>query len=394
MTINKRIKFDLQLFGDSASARELRSLKAQLESMTTEVRSLNDADKLEEAKAKMTELRSLKEKIAIKEELLEEERSKVPTDPENRSKSSKADIEVRAIRKLLLREELSEEERASIHITNAGAVLPESFQTKIETLRKGYKSLKSYCRVLTVGTNTGRVPLSKGLDTSKLANLQKDTEMVKEMLNVEPVSFATSDYGKIVPIDNSVLEDTTTDLMTVIDEEFAENAVNTENDEIIKIVKLLADVADGADYKAIEKAINTLSPSARSRAIIITNTNGWAFLDELKDLEGRPLLKQLSEGGEYRFKGLEVVEIDPELLPDGTKVDGTTEAYEFFIVDLKKLVAFFDRKGYEIGTSKEAGFTLNQTLVRVLERFDVQSLVDKTDAVTAKFAKRIAIAKP
>ena len=43
----------------------------------------------------------------------------------------------------------------------------------------------------------------------------------------------------------------------------------------------------------------------------------------------------------------------------------------FYIVNLRALVKFFDRKGIEVAKSTEAGFTLNQTFVRLVKRFDV-----------------------
>ena len=372
--------------------KKLRELFAKRSTIATEMRSLMNSNNLDEAEKKAEEIRSLDKQIEMETLLFEEERSQVPTEPQQEKRTeSKIEIEKRAIRKILTREQLTEEERASVHLTDSGAVLPQSFSTTIENLRKGYKALKPYCRVIPVTTNTGRLPLSRGTDTKKLANLQKDTELVKEMVSVDPVAYSTSDYGKIVPIDNSVLEDTTTDFLGLVDEEFAENAVNTENYEIIQILKALVNPADGTDYKDIQKAINKLAPVARNRAIIITNSNGYAYLDELVDLEGRPLLKSLTEGGEIRFKTAEVVEVDTEFLPNEKMSDTTTDAIPFYVVDLRKLVMFFDRKGYEIGTSKDAGFTLNQTLVRVLERFDVQKLINNDHPDIAKFAKRVLI---
>ena len=47
----------------------------------------------------------------------------------------------------------------------------------------------------------------------------------------------------------------------------------------------------------------------------------------------------------------------------------------------------FDRKGYEIGSSKEVLFNYNQTAIRVLERFDVQKLDDRA-------CKKIEFTKP
>ena len=41
---------------------------------------------------------------------------------------------------------------------------------------------------------------------------------------------------------------------------------------------------------------------------------------------------------------------------------------------MREYLAFFDREGVTMAVSTEAGFTKNATMMRVIERFDVQKV--------------------
>lgn len=378
-------------------SKELREMLEQLNNIKSEVRELLAEDKIKDAETKMEEVRSLETKIKLQQELEEQEEREIEEKIEKRevdknmeSKVNSKELELRAIGKFLARQQLTEEERNLVTTTNGNAILPQGFVKEIETLRKGYVNLKNYVHVIPVSTNTGKAPLSKGMVTKQLADLQHDTEIVKDMVSLQPVEYTVKDYGKIVPVENSVLEDTTTNFMDVLSEDFVECAVNTENAKIVDAIKSVCANKNATDYKGLIKAINGLAPSARKRAIIVTNSTGYSYLDELEDKQGRPLLKvSMADGVEkLTFKGCEVVEVDTEILEDevGKAV--------FYIIDARKVIKFFDRKNYEIGVSTEAGFTYNQTLVRMLERFDVKAIADDTDIDVTKFAVKVTVTVP
>jgi HK97 family phage major capsid protein len=353
--------------------KKIDELKQQLNAVKEEIRNLLAQDKVAEAEAKMAEKRALESKIAIQEELdkeeernVEEKMSKTLTIRENKN----PDLEYRAISKYLMKKDMTPEERASVNVGNSGAIMPEGFINQVQVLTKGFPSLKQYTHVIPVTTNTGKMPISKGSTTRKLAKLATDTELVKEMITTVPVDFAVEDYGKIIPIENSVLEDAGVDFyQNVVAPDFAECAVNTENEKIIEVVAAKAAAgASGTDYKAIIKTINTkIPPALLGRTVILTNQDGYDYLDDLYDSNGRPLLSDnLSNEGSKLFKGRPVVTLDnADLTPltDGKK--------PFYIVNLYALIKFFDRKTVEVATSTEAGFTFNQTFVRVIERFDI-----------------------
>lgn len=365
--VKKPIKFDLQLFaGVSLEQRRLN-----IETMTTELRNLIESGKVEEARAKKDELKREKELFEMEQELEKEEKRQLEDQKQNtpiqkRSESQEA-VEYRSITKILRGEQLTEEERASVNIGNSGAILPQGFISTVEVLRKGFPSLKSYCHVIPVKTTTGKMPISKGVTNRKLAKLATDTEMVKEMITTEPIEYAVEDYGKIIPVENSVLEDAGVDFYNgVLAPEYAECEVNTENIEILEILKANKTDFTGTDYKAISKAINSIVPSLQAGLIIVTNQTGYDHLDGLVDTTGRPLLSDsLAVAGGKTHKGKEIVVMEDTDLPP---VAAGKKPY--YVSNLKSLVKFFERKGIEIAQSKEAGFTLNQTFVRMVKRFD------------------------
>lgn len=384
--------------------KELRAKKADLEqrkaTLTQEIRSLAKDENEAEARSKALEKEKVEARMEIIEEeieavmdAIEEERSKTPPGGreiqtgEKRSKEEIRSLQIRAMAKSITRTELSQEERSVISSENNGAIIPQEFVDEFEKLKEGYPSLKSYCHVIPVNSLNGKMPVKKQA-TRKLANLVKDTELTKAMIETQPLAYDIDDYGLLAPIDNGLLEDGEINFLEYVNEEFAECSVNTENDQIITTVKALLTEKAGADHTDLIKAINGLSPNARKNAVIITNSEGRGYLDGLMDKQGRPLLKELSDGGELTFKGRPVVEVDAECMPI------TPSKYEFIIADMKTLIKFFDRKQYLIDKSTEAGYTKNQTIVRIIERFDVKGAIEKSDNRVGKFGVKINITEP
>ncbi|WP_286909304.1 phage major capsid protein [Clostridium sp. UBA1652] len=355
---------------------KVKEIRDAIEAKKIEVRGFLDKSDLENSKKANEELRALKESLVIAEELEEEEKrdlekqNKVEERKDDvKMENNKIDLEFRAISKILARKELTEEERASVNVSNSGAILPQAFIAQVQLEQKGFPALKPYCHVIPVTTNTGKMPVSKGSTTRKLAKLATDTAMVQEMITTEPIEFAVEDYGKIYPVENSVLEDAGVDFYnSLLAPDVAECSVNSENEEIIEIIEANKVAgATGTDYKAIQKTINKVVPALKRGLVVVTNVDGYDYLDGLVDSQGRPLLTDsLAVEGGKMFKGKEVVVMD-----NADLVPATEGKLPFYVVNLYALVKFFDRKQYEIATSKEAGFVYNQTFTKVVERFDV-----------------------
>ncbi|WP_019850632.1 phage major capsid protein [Desulfitobacterium sp. PCE1] len=352
--------------------RKIDELRQELNAKKEEARGLLKSDKVNEAEAKMTEIRALEKKIGLQAELDEQEERELDEKRKDDIKMEKRtvdqEMEYRAIGKYLLGKEMSTEERASVsvNVENSNAILPQGFVNQVQVLIDGFPSLKRYCHVIPVSNQSGKMPISLG-STKKLVKLATNTQIVQDMITTTPINYSVEDYGKIIPVENSVLQDTTVDFFnSLIAPDFAECAVNSENEAIIKIVEDNAVDFAATDYKGIAKCLNTkVKPSLLKKTIILTSQSGYDYLDGLEDAKNRPLLSEsLSVEGGKTFKGREIVVLDDtELVADSDKK-------VFYVVNLYALVKFFDRKQYEINVSREAGFVYNQTLTRVIERFD------------------------
>ncbi|NGT35431.1 phage major capsid protein [Clostridium perfringens] len=370
--------------------KELRAKKKELEEkrsgIVDEVRSLAKEGNEEEARSKALEREKIEARMEIIEEEIESVMEAIEEERSNSkfsggrvlggegSKEEKRSLQLSAMSKVVRGMALNEEERDVMSSSNNGAVIPQEFVNEFEKLKEGYPSLKEYCHVIPVARNTGKLPVRAGSTVTKLANLETDKELVKAMLNTKPMTYDIDDYGLLAPIDNSLLEDSEINFLEFVNEEFAEFSVNTENSEIVNKAKGLLAEEVVVDYQGLVKAINSLAPNARKRAVIVTNSEGRGYLDGLMDKQGRPLLKELSDDGELIFKGRPVIELEETIFDTG-------EETKLMIGDLKTLIKFLDRKQYLIDQSKEAGYTKNQTIARIIERFDVEAPLDKaTDA--------------
>ncbi len=361
----------------------VKEIREAIEYKKVEIRGFIDTKDAEKAKVANEELRGLKDSLAIAEELEAEE----VRDLENQDKNEKRgndkmenreinkELEYRALVKVMMGKTLTDDEKRAITtsnvVSNSGAILPEGFINQVQTLRKGYKALKNYTHVLPVVTNTGKMPIATV--GGELADLVEDEAMVKSMLTTTPVNYAVKDYGLLKAVENSVLEDSPVSFIDeVVAVDFAESSVNTENKKIVALVNTKASALTLGAKKVeviLENAISKVIPSLKSGLVIITNGEGYSYIDGLKDNTGRRL-DIVTEGtnGELYFKGKEVIPVDDTLLPAIT--EGKTQVY--YLVNLKALAKFFDRKGYEISRSTEAGFVYNQVLIKVIERFDIK----------------------
>lgn len=351
--------------------------KQEIVKLTNELKTLVESRDVEAAKAKKEEIRKAKELLAIEQEIEEQEKRDLESQKgENRMETKKVskELEYRALVKVMMGKDLTEEEKRAVTtanvVSNSGAILPEGFINQVQLLRKGYKALKDYTHVIPVATNTGKMPLATV--GGELANLVEDTEMVKTMLTTTPVEYAVADYGLLKAVADNVLEDSPVDFIDeVLAVDFAEASVNTENKKIAALVNTNATVLTLATdvESTLEKQISKVVPSLRRGLVILTNSEGYAYIDNLKDNEGRRLdIVTTGSNGELYFKGKEVIDMDDTLLP--TLTEG--KKMVFYLVNLKALVKYFDRKTVEISRSAEAGWTYNQVFVKAIERFDLK----------------------
>lgn len=340
-------------------------LYMDLEALKNEIKALQEQGKVEDAYAKLEEVKALKQEIEVQKEIEKEEIENFKG--EQVMNTVEQANEIVAFNKAVLGKPLSEMENALVESTdaNGGYLVPRDQKTQIEELKRNLISLKELCNVIPVGTMAGSMPLEVHADDT-LTDFDECDEINQSQITFGQVTWKLKNKGDIIPISNVLLQDEKANLTDYIGKRFAKKAVRTENKDIItELAKATA--SEGADYTQIEKVLNVeLDPAISANAVIITDQDGFAYLDSLEDGQGRRLLtNDLKDETVKRFKGRRIVVLPNESI-------SKTATHEFFVGDMSQYLAFFDREVYEVASSKEAGFTKNTTYMRVIERYDVQ----------------------
>lgn len=360
-------------------------IKNQIEAIKAEMKALQEEGKIEEAHSKIEVLNNARKELKVAEEL-EAEELKNTIEKGKAVAKDMGNININDVfNKLVMGKPVTEEEFEVYNIGTPGQVehtpekggylVPEEQANTLKEFRRNRVSLKDLCNVVPVNTMSGKFPVAKS-QKGTLTNFEELTEIGQSEITFAQQAWDVKDYGDIIPVSNTLLEDTNLPLVSIIGGNFVQKAVNTENNAILALLKTAKTKVTGADYKDIITTLNVkLDPAIANTAVIITNQSGFDYLDKLEDGNKRPLLTvDLANPARKLFKGKPVIVLTDEVLPLDAK------KYPFYVGDVAEFVNFYDRKGVEIARSEEAGFTKNATLLRAIERFDAKVVDDEAVA--------------
>ena len=234
-------------------------------------------------------------------------------------------------------------------------------------------------------TLSGKIPLANN-PTSGLVALFDElpaSGIGKTDIKFGSVDWQVKDYGIIVPVSNDLIADATADVMGVISEQFFRAQVITENLMILTAIDNAVVASAVTGWQGILEAVNSASPVGGVDKVIVTNTDGYNFLDTLTDDEGRPILTQaLVDNPRRIFRGYEVIQ-----LPNAILATDETDGIPFYCGSFRDGVVFIERKGLEINYNpySDSAYQKNATDVRVTCRLDCHSkFADAVKKVTYK----------
>lgn len=350
---------------------ELRRLAAE---KAEEARGFLNDGKTKEAEEKMEELRALKSQIKIAEELEDEEKRSLETQRDlNTENRDKADVdEMRAIAKFLLRQDLTDEERAVVKISDNAAVVPKQFINELEELRKGYGSLKHFCHIIPVTSESGTKPVIDLDQGDELPIILEGNDIEDDSLATSQLDFKVVKIGKLIRLSSELVDDAVVDMESLAKTVFLEKAVRSENSRILNTINSSASkmevVAGEDEHKTFAKEMDSQVPSVRHGLVTLVNTKLYAKWKNAEDKQGRNLnlITVGSDGQEY-FHGKPIAEFDDSLIKDKAE-EG--ETYIAYMLNFKEAVKFFDRK--EISFAKADKFENDTKMLRILERIDVK----------------------
>lgn len=383
-------------------SKELRELLAKLDLMKTEVRSFLAADKTDEAEAKMSEVRALQKKIEVQKALDEEERGGLgqgggtsagdPTAGNEEREDAELETEYRGIfLRALRRQSVTSDMRSVIAeyekraVMNEGGtnpaipdgdstlIVPKDVQTLIHTVMRSFNDLSQYVTVESVSTLTG----SRVLETDEAMvpfALVDEYGILAETDNPKfsPVSYSVKKRGGILPITNELINDSDQNIIRYITRWIGKKAVVTRNTLITDLLKTMTPTAV-ANLGAIKKILNiTLDPAISQSAVILTNQDGYDWLDQLVDAQGRDLLRDdISQPGRKTLYGRPIAVAANRYL---SSIVGTPNKAPIFIGNLQELIVLFSRNFYELASTKEGGdaFKRDTTDLRTIMRDDIK----------------------
>lgn len=268
--------------------------------------------------------------------------------------------------------------------TNAGLTIPKDIQTAIHALVRQYNSLQEYVTVESVSTTSGSRVYEKWSDITALANLDDENTAITDIdaPKLALIKYAIKRYAGMLTATNSLLKDTVENILAWLNQWVAKKVVVTRNKAILEKIAALPSKPNITKFDDIKDlALKGVDPAIRSTSFFMTNTSGLATLAKVKNAMGDYLLQRdPTQPERYLLEGKQVVEIADRWLADNAG------AHPLYFGDLKQAVTLFDREHMSIEASNVAGdaFSLDQTKIRVIDRFDVET-TDSEAFVAASF---------
>lgn len=374
---------------------KLRDLIKKKNALVADAKALIAAGNTEEAKAKTAEINQLNDTIQAIIDLDEaaeagniegyddDEVTKKAATPENKTKAAASAL--RSTIKAMMGKKLIEVEAALVTPSGAngeGYLMPEDVKTRIHELVRSYRSFRPILDGINTTAMAGSFPIENFETVAELVDFTDNGDDIAEAndISFRNVAFSLKQKGAFIVLGNTLLEKTDNDLIEYVASVFAKKAVITENKMAITALKLNKTPKTVAAVADLRKLYNkTLSEAVKFGAVLVTNQDGFDFLDGEEDLNGRPLLQPWpTDPTKKAYKGMPIEVFDNALLP----TTGTTPTAKvpFFMGNLKMAASFVDDGKYEFALSEHAAFKKNVTLARVIEHVDVIQ-VDPSDKV-------------
>jgi HK97 family phage major capsid protein len=347
--------------------KELRELLEQINNKKAEARKLLAENKVEEAKTLRDEAAALQNKFDVAKDLFEEEKEKMENKVvEKPVEQNEVKNFVNAVR-TKFKNAMSEGSSS-----DGGYTVPQDIQTKINELREAKDAIQTLITVEPVSTLSGSRVFKARSQQTGFAEVGENGEITEKATpQFTNLPYSVKKYAGFFKVTNELLKDSDQAITGTLTKWIGDESRITRNKLILAELGKKAKTAI-ADVDDIKDTLNvTLDPAFRYTAVIVTNQDGFNWLDKQKDGDGNYLLQPSATAptGKQLF-GVPVAMVSNKDLPNDTTA-GTKAP--FIIGDLKEAVVMFDRQATDIMASDVAGdaFNTDVTLFRAIEREQV-----------------------
>lgn len=373
--------------------RELRQLMAEKQ---THIQNLLADNRIDEAESATEELKAIRREFDIVQTMNDVVPAAAPFGGMPQQEEAK-DVDTTHVFAQLLRnrhDSLSDTELSfakSMAVRNAanmnegageagGFIVPTDEQTKINELKRALNPLSALVRVENVNTMSGTRVLEKASDMTPFASVAELAAIGEiDGPKFTQVKYAIKKFAGILPISEELLADSDQNLLAYVNGWLAKKSVATENAQILAVLKTLTK-APLTNLDGIKDLLNvTLDPTISLMSSVLTNQDGFNFLDKQKDTDGRYLLQPnpLDSTQKLLF-GKPVTVVSNKVLPTDTSVASTKKA-PVIIGSFTDAVVLFDRRATTLTGTSVGGDAWKRDSydVKAVTRIDVQKFDDK-----------------
>lgn len=413
-------------------SKEARALLKRINDMKNEIRSLQAQGKTKDMQDKFTELKDLQAQFDILMEMEDDEEDEIRdsirhgrtknidgADGEGKKYSKKqvAKAFVNRIVCGLRRKELPEEDQKILDMmteadpdgrgeSDGGFTVPQDINTDIQELRRTENDLELYVNREPVNTLSGSRVIEIDADSTPWEDVDEGKEFPEESTpKFKQIKYKVGKKGGILKTTRELLQDTAENILAYLNKWIAKKSRATRNAAILKKLNEITGgkeiaVASFDDFKDVFNV--TLDASIAPTSIVLTNQDGFNYLDKLKDGDGNYIMQpdvtdktKMLLFGRYPIHVVSNKTLKSEnVLKGGSGADKDTVTgykYPVFMGDLKEAITLFDREKITVELSTEAGdlWAKDLTGIKVRDRFDVQAV---DEAAVVKGIITVAVA--
>ncbi|MBF0780508.1 MULTISPECIES: phage major capsid protein [unclassified Granulicatella] len=256
---------------------------------------------------------------------------------------------------------------------NGGLIVPKDVETRIHEYKRQMEfDLSTLVTTEIVSSPTGVRVFEKLADMVPFAEIS-EWDKIEDIPSpqFEKKEYSLKDYAGILPIPRKLIQDTDQNLLSHVAKWIAKKTLLTRNTVILNVLatfnkrqKAIGVTDDLKDILNVE-----LDGAFSTTAVIVTNQDGWNWLDKCKDENGNYLIqKDVTGKTPYTIFARHVV-----VVPNRTLKSNGKKA-PVYIGDLKEALILFDRNVYEVTGTEIGGksFERNSFDIRVIDRFNVE----------------------
>lgn len=369
--------------------KELLELMNKIKEKKELIKNLASENKIDEAKAAKEELKNLSERFDLVYDLYNEENEEAKENVKNKAKKldtsdskKESNAFVNAIKSRLMDSTISDEDKTILNQMSEGSpadgglTVPKDMKTEIKELRRGADSLESLVNVETVTTLSGSRVIEENAEDTPFDNIEEAADFPE----VETPKFRNIDYkvkkkGGTLKVTRELIQDSSENIQAYLKKWISKKSKVTRN---FLIIKKADEITSGKEKEVktlddLKDIFNVqLDPAIALTSKVITNQDGYNYLDKLKDSDGKYILQPDPSQSTVKllFGIYPIVKLSNKTLKT---VGGKAPIY---CGDLKEAITIFDRETLSIEMNTQGDSYWNKDLagIKVRERLDIKDV--------------------